>query len=129
MMILKGDVTKSEGASAWMYILRCADDSYSVGSTDNLPMRFEEHQRGDGGKYTSARRPLELVFYDQFSTIQEAYAAELQVKGWRRAKKEALIRGDYGSLPILARGRAHRSLSPSKGSMGIELPTSSGVVR
>ena len=90
--------------SAYLYILRCADGSYYVGTTTgNLETRVAEHQTGRYDGYTASRRPVALVFHQHFERLDDAAAAERQVKGWRRDKKEALIRGDYGALPFLAR--------------------------
>jgi putative endonuclease len=86
-----------------MYILQCADDSYYVGSTVDLERRLWEHNEGIGAKYTARRRPVELVYAAEFDSVVEAYEREKQVQGWSRAKREALIRGDYGALPALAR--------------------------
>jgi putative endonuclease len=88
---------------AWMYILECADGSYYVGSTTDLERRVWEHNEGLGAKYTARRRPVKLVYAAEFATIAEAYEREKQVQGWGRAKREALIRGDYAALPELAR--------------------------
>jgi predicted GIY-YIG superfamily endonuclease len=74
-----------------------------VGTTRaGLEKRVAEHQQGAEG-YTSCRRPIELVFSQEFQRVEDAIAAERQVKGWRREKKEALIRGDLPLLRILAR--------------------------
>ena len=86
-----------------MYILECADGSYYVGSTVDLERRIWEHNEGLGAKYTARRRPVKLVYAAEFESIAEAYAWEKQVQGWSRAKREALIRGDYAALPELAR--------------------------
>jgi putative endonuclease len=88
---------------AWMYILECADGSYYVGSTKNLERRIWQHNEGVGAKYTARRRPVKLVYAAEFLNVAQAYAREKQVQGWSRAKREALIRGDYGALPELAR--------------------------
>ncbi len=98
---------------AFMYILRCRDGSYYVGSTrDSLEMRVAEHNAGSFGGFTARRRPVELVFNQEFDRIEDAIAAERQCKGWRREKKEALIRGDLTSLPNLAKryGKHSRGL-------------------
>ena len=87
----------------WMYILRCADNSYYVGSTIDLQQRVRDHNDGNGAQYTAQRRPVELVYATEFADIQQAYAAEKQVQGWSRAKREALIRGDFEALPGLAK--------------------------
>jgi putative endonuclease len=89
--------------SAILYILRCSDASYYVGTTrDSLEKRVSEHQAGTFDGYTVHRRPVKLVFQQAFERIDETIAAERQIKGWRRAKREALIRGDFAALPLLA---------------------------
>lgn len=94
----------------WVYILRCADDSYYTGHTDNLEHRIGLHQSGDVAGYTQQRLPVTLVFSQQFVTREEALTAELQIKGWSRAKKEALFNGDWNQVARLARNaRARRS--------------------
>jgi predicted GIY-YIG superfamily endonuclease len=90
--------------SAYLYILRCADGSYYVGTTrDELEKRIAEHQAGAFDGYTARRRPVTLVSHQCFERFEDAVAAERQVKGWRREKKEALIRGDFAALPTLSR--------------------------
>jgi predicted GIY-YIG superfamily endonuclease len=89
--------------SFWVYILRCADDSYYTGHTDNLEKRIGEHQAGLCGGYTVSRLPLELVFSQDFITREEALSAEQQIKGWSRNKKEAMMRGDWAEVSRLAR--------------------------
>jgi putative endonuclease len=91
-------------SGAYLYILRCADGSYYVGTTvSGLERRIAEHQEGAFGGYTSTRRPVRLVFHQHFVRLDDAAAAERQVKGWRREKKEALIRGDFALLPALSK--------------------------
>src|SRR5271169_2453889 len=93
-------------AGAYLYILRCADGSYYVGTTrKSLEERIGEHNAGLHGGYTASRRPVTLVFAQHFETITDAVAAERQVKGWSRAKKEAVIKGEWNRLPELARRR------------------------
>jgi predicted GIY-YIG superfamily endonuclease len=90
--------------AVYLYILRCADGSYCTGTTrTSLDRRIAEHQAGTFDGYTSTRRPVELVFHQEFQRITDAISAERQVKGWRREKKEALIHGDWALLPELAR--------------------------
>ena len=91
--------------SFWVYILRCADDSYYTGHTDNLEKRLAEHQSGICDGYTSARFPVTLVFSQEFSTRLEALICERQIKGWSRKKKEAMIRGDWAEVSRLARSK------------------------
>ena len=99
--------------TAYLYILRCADASYCVGTTrDSLERRIAEHQAGTWDGYTSHRRPVTLVFYQHFQRIEDAASAERQVKGWRREKKETLIRGDHAILPSLARRGPSTGIEP-----------------
>jgi len=89
-----------------MYILRCSDDSYYTGTARlGLEARVVEHNAGAYDGYTNTRRPVTLVFSEWFNQITDAIAAERQVKGWSRAKKEALIRGDFGGLQELSKRR------------------------
>jgi putative endonuclease len=92
-----------EDAMAWMYILECADGSYYVGSTTDLERRIGEHNERLAAKYMARRCPVKLVYAAEFASISEAYEREKQVQSWGRAKREALIRGDYDALPDLAR--------------------------
>jgi putative endonuclease len=101
--------------NCWLYILRCADGAYYVGTTrDTLEKRLAEHNAGHHGGWTSARRPVALAYAVPFDRITDAIAAERQIKGWRREKKEALIAGRTDLLPALSRSRA--SPHPSTGS-------------
>ncbi len=90
-----------------VYILRCSDGRYYVGTTRaSLEERVAQHNAGTFGGFTKRRRPVELVYSQAFQTAADAIAAERQLKGWSRAKKEALIRGDFTRLKRLAkRGR------------------------
>ena len=97
----------------WLNILRRGDGSYYVGVTrDALEHRLAEHQAGVFDGYTARRRPVSLVFQRSFDRIDDAIAAERQITGWRRAKKEALISGNLGDLPALARRKASSMRSP-----------------
>ncbi|WP_210509025.1 GIY-YIG nuclease family protein [Naasia sp. SYSU D00057] len=87
----------------WMYLLQCADASYYAGSTWDLAKRLEEHQAGSGSSFTAARRPVELVYATEFERIEDAFAFEKRVQGWSRAKRQALIAGEWDQLPNLAR--------------------------
>ncbi len=90
--------------SAYVYILRCADGSYYTGSTRaSLEDRMGQHDSGVFGGYTARRRPVKLVFHQEFDRISDAIAVERQIKNWSRAKKEALMRGDFAALRALAR--------------------------
>ena len=89
--------------SFWAYMLRCSDGSYYVGHTDDLETRIGAHQSGLIKGYTQKRRPVTLVWSQEFSERDEAFRAERQVKGWSRAKKEAMIRGDWDGVQLLSR--------------------------
>jgi putative endonuclease len=89
---------------SWVYMLRCADGSYYTGCTTNLDQRIGEHQTGETPGYTSTRLPVELVYAEEFQTIHDAIAAERRIKGWSRAKKEAVIEGRWEDLPRLSKG-------------------------
>jgi len=91
--------------SFFAYLLRCSDGSYYAGHTDDLDIRLAQHQAGSLGGYTRSRRPVALVWSDSFPTRDEAFAAERRIKGWSRAKKEALISGDWERIRYLARNR------------------------
>ena len=95
----------------WLYILRCSDGSYYVGTSrhEDLDTRISEHNLGTYDGYTRRRRPVRVVYSAHFENIVEAIASERQIKGWSRAKKEALIRGDYEALPALAARRRRKS--------------------
>ena len=107
----------------YAYLLRCNDGSYYAGHTDDLDQRFAQHQTGALGGYTASRRPVVLVWSDRFATRHEAFAVERKLKGWGRAKKEALIAGNWELVSQLARGRTGRR---DGGEGGARSSTSSG---
>ncbi|CAA2102638.1 hypothetical protein MBUL_01787 [Methylobacterium bullatum] len=90
---------------AFVYILRCADGHYYVGSArgESLDRRLGEHNAGTFPGYTSSRRPVVLVYAEQFEWITDAIAFERRLKGWSRAKREALIASDWEALRRLAK--------------------------
>jgi putative endonuclease len=87
------------------YLLRCNDGSYYAGHTDDLEHRIAQHETGALGGYTAKRLPVVLVWTDSFQTRDDAFLVEHKIKGWSRAKKEALIAGDWETISKLARGR------------------------
>jgi putative endonuclease len=87
----------------WVYLLRCADGSYYAGHTDNLEGRLWQHDQGICCEWTRRRRPVEPVWCEAVPTRDEAIAFERRIKGWTRAKKEALIAGDWNRIGWLAR--------------------------
>jgi putative endonuclease len=98
------DTVMDNEGGAHVYMLRCADGSYYVGSARlGLERRLAEHNNGTYGGYTSKRLPVVLVWADHFPDITDAIAVERRVKGRSRAKKEALIRGDYELIRLLAK--------------------------
>ena len=99
---------------AYTYILECANGQYYVGSTRDLARRLQEHQSGQGGQFTRRHLPVKLVYYEAFQSVEEAYMRERQLHGWRRAKKEALIKGEFERLPgLAASGKAVSSTASS----------------
>ena len=92
----------------WTYMLHCADRSFYVGHTDALDHRIGQHEQGLGGAHTQTRLPVKLVWCQEFGTRYEALTAERQIKRWSRAKKLALIRGDWGMISVLARNREEK---------------------
>src|SRR5215831_13880539 len=103
----------SSGEGAFPYILRCADGSFYIGVTrTELEIRIAQHNAGTLGGYTSTRRPVTLVYSQWFERITDAIENERKLKKWTRAKKEAFIRGDWGTLQQLSMRRSpHRSRS------------------
>lgn len=91
----------------WAYLLRCSDDSYYAGHTDDLERRLGQHHAGEYASYTASRRPVQLVWSQTFASREEALTAERKIKGWSRAKKEAMVRGDWDAVKTMARGK-HR---------------------
>jgi putative endonuclease len=91
--------------TGYMYILRCSDNSYYTGSTNDLERRLEEHQLGVAANYTSERLPVKLMYFEEFDRIDDAFYREKQVQGWSRKKKEALIFGLQERLNKLAECR------------------------
>jgi predicted GIY-YIG superfamily endonuclease len=94
--------------SFWAYMLHCDDRSFYVGHTDNLEQRIAAHEQGLGGAHTATRLPIALVWSQEFGSRDEALEAERKLKGWSRAKKLALIRGDWTMISALARSRQEK---------------------
>ena len=99
---------------AWLYILRCSDGSYYVGTARGLlESRIAQHNAGAFQGYTASRRPVELIFSQWFDRITDTIENERKLKKWSRAKKEAFIRGDFESLQQLAKRKSpHPSRRP-----------------
>ena len=93
----------------WTYMLRCSDGLYYTGHTEDLEIRLAQHQQGYFRNcWTFERRPVELVWCEAFPSRYEALEAERRVGGWSRAKKEALIRGDWSRVSHLSRPPTER---------------------
>ena len=92
-----------------VYILKCSDNSYYVGHTQNLEHRIKLHNSGKGAKHTATRRPVTLKYQEPASSQQEAIKRELQIKRWSRLKKEALIQRDMERLRNLSHSRSTNS--------------------
>lgn len=90
----------------FVYMVRCSDGSYYTGVSKDADIRVAEHNLGiDPGCYTFTRRPVELVHASGFGEVTDAIRWEKQLKKWARAKKEALIAGDWKKIRELARRR------------------------
>ena len=88
----------------FVYILKCADGTYYTGITANIEKRLVQHSRGaKQNSYVFTRLPFELVYTEQFSSAYKAIQREKQIKGWTRAKKEALIIGNIVMLKALSK--------------------------
>jgi putative endonuclease len=92
---------------AFVYMLKCADGSFYVGSAtgEDLTRRIAEHQSGAYPGYTSTRRPVTVVWSEHFERIVDAIAVERKIKGWSRPKKEALVKGDWRAIEQLSKRR------------------------
>src|SRR6266498_4524833 len=94
-------------------MLRCVDYSYYTGHTDDLDYRMSQHHADEIPGYTQKRRPVRLVFAQEFATRAEAIAAERELKGWSRAKKKALILQNWSRVKLLAQNRTKQTHSCS----------------
>ncbi|WP_076071600.1 TrmJ/YjtD family RNA methyltransferase [Sphingomonas montana] len=93
----------------WTYILRCADGTYYTGHTDDLERRIAQHDAGAFPGYTHDRRPVTLMWSENFQTRIEALEREGQIKDWSRKKKEALFQGNWPAVSAAA-----KSATPSR---------------
>lgn len=87
----------------YLYILECSDGTYYTGSTKDIELRLQKHQVGEGSLYTKRRRPVKLIYLEEFPRIDEAFYREKQVQGWSRKKKEALMQGRLEELRDLSK--------------------------
>jgi len=91
----------------YVYILRCVTSELYVGITEDLDTRLARHNDGTACRFTATRRPVNLAYFETSDSIRSAMARERQIKGWTRAKKEALIRSDPEVLHSLSRRRVY----------------------
>ena len=99
----------------YIYILKCSDGLLYTGLTNNLERRIMEHQGGKNRRaFTYSRRPVKLIFYQDFNDINQAIYFEKKIKKWSAQKKMALANGDYDMLQILAecRNATHYKYKP-----------------
>ena len=82
----------------YVYILKCANGKFYTGSTNDLEKRLAEHKMGEGANFTKKNLPVELVYTEEFSRIEDAFYREKQIQGWTRKKKIALIQSNFDKL-------------------------------
>ncbi len=87
----------------FVYILRNPSDKLYIGYTSYIPQRLDRHRLGEGAFFTNQHKNFKLVYQEVFDTALEAMRRERQVKGWSKAKKEALIAHDYVLLRMLSK--------------------------
>lgn len=75
----------------YTYIVRCRDGTLYTGWTNNIEKRMETHNSGKGAKYTKSRRPVRLVYYEEYDTKEEAMRREYAIKHMEKKEKEKLI--------------------------------------
>jgi len=97
-----------------MYILSCGNGSYYTGSTRNLELRLEQHQLGEGSRFTRKYLPIKLAYFEEFDRIDEAFEREKQIQKWSHAKKEALVNKDLKKLKELSKKHSAPSTSGEK---------------
>ena len=90
-------------STGYVYILECSDGSFYTGSTMDLERRIQQHQAGEGAKYTKRRLPVRLIYSEAFDRIDAAFYREKQIQSWSRQKKLALIEGRLDELPELSK--------------------------
>jgi putative endonuclease len=97
----------------WTYMLYCNGGALYVGHTDDLERRIASHEHGAVPGFTADRLPVKLIWSEYFATRIEALEMERRIKGWSRAKKLALVRGDWDRITSLARGKGKGRASTS----------------
>jgi predicted GIY-YIG superfamily endonuclease len=87
------------------YMLHCRGGAFYTGHTEDLEIRLTQYQAGEVRSFRANLLPVELVWSQEFPTRIEALEAERRIRGWSRAKKMALIRGDWDAISRLAKGK------------------------
>jgi putative endonuclease len=87
----------------YVYILRCADDSFYIGSAEDLDTRVRAHNDGRGAAYTFKHRPVHLVYSEAIGSETAAVKRERQLKRWSQGKKQALVEGNLKRLKQLSK--------------------------
>ncbi len=100
--------SQKEPMAAWCYILRLKSGKLYIGATTDLKIRYQDHLSGKACQTTKFDPPVGLVYSETFEFFSEARKREAQVKRWSRAKKEALVSGDFSTLRKLAKSRKSR---------------------
>ncbi len=90
-------------STGYVYILECSDGTFYTGSTKDLESRIQQHQAGEGARYTKRRLPVRLIYSEEFDRIDAAFYREKQIQSWNRKKKLALIEGRLDKLPELSK--------------------------
>ena len=103
----------------WCYMLHCRGGVFYVGHTDNLERRIGQHQSGAISGFTRDFAPVALVWSQEFGSRIEALECERRIKGWSRAKKLALIRGDWDLISVLAKKKDSPSTSSGRTELGV----------
>lgn len=119
--VLKDDVVSSAVERSimktyYVYILKCSDGLTYTGITNNVSRRYEEHQKGlNKTCFTYKRRPLDLIFQQEFNNVEQAIYFEKKIKKWSAKKKFALAKGEYKLLQILSecRNATHSNYNPN----------------
>ena len=105
---LSKGIFKHENMPFYVYILECADKSYYIGSTSDIAKRLATHNAGKGAVWTAKRLPVRVIYQEQYADRSKALNREQQLKGWSRAKKEALIKNDIDLLTRLSKSHSNK---------------------
>lgn len=103
----------------WTYMLHCNAGVFYTGHTDNLDRRIADHKAGRFEGFSKRYLPVELVWSQEFTSREEAKAAERRIKGWSRAKKLGLIRGDWAAISRLAKKKRNPSTSSGQTDLSV----------